>query len=156
MELFLRKPEGDDYPVIASWIGDAVACARWDGPHVTYPFAAHDLPELLGMPEGRSRVLGSTDRSQPLGFGQFWANREGETHLGRIIVAPGHRGRGLGKQMCRLLMQEAIAGTGVDVLTLRVYRDNPAARAVYTTLGFQPVEAESDADLLFMRAIAKA
>ncbi|MEJ2629808.1 MAG: GNAT family protein [Acidihalobacter sp.] len=156
MELFLRKPKGDDYPVIASWIGDAVACARWAGPHVTYPFAAQDLPEVLDMQERRSRVLGSADISQPLGFGQFRTIREGEVHLGRIIVASGYRGRGLGKQMCRLLMQEATAETGVDVFTLRVYRDNPAARAVYMALGFQPFEAESDADLLFMRAIVPA
>lgn len=156
MELLLRNPELDDYASIASWIPDAVACARWAGPRMSYPFASCDLPDLLHMPEGSSRVLGTGDSRQPLGFGQYWISREGEVHLGRIIVAPAQRGRGLGKRMCRLLMEEAVADTGAKAVTLRVYRDNPSARAVYVALGFAPVEVESDAQLLFMRAPAAA
>jgi RimJ/RimL family protein N-acetyltransferase len=155
MTLLIRSPEENDYAAIASWIPDAVACARWAGPRMPFPFAVRDLPELLRMPEGRSRVLGQADRQPALGFGQYWVNRPGEVHLGRIIVAPEERGRGLGKQLCRLLMKEAVLQTGAEALTLRVYRDNPAAQAVYAGLGFQPLEAESDNELLFMRVPAR-
>ena len=155
MGIILRNPEEDDYVAIAGWIHDAVACARWAGPRMAFPFAVPDLSELLRMPGGRSWVLGQADRPSPLGFGQYWVNRPGEVHLGRIIVAPEERGRGLGKQLCRLLMREAGARTGTETFTLRVYRDNPAAQAVYEGLGFQPVESDSDAELLFMRASAR-
>lgn len=155
MIIFLRDPVENDYAAIASWVPDAAACARWAGPHVPYPFTVKKLRDLLRMPQGRSRVLGQVDVRQPLGFGQYWVRCQGEVHLGRIIVSPGQRGRGLGKQMCRLLMQEAVAQSGADAVTLRVYRDNPAARSVYAALGFRSVETASDTDVLFMRAPAR-
>ncbi|AIY42428.1 hypothetical protein LT85_3270 [Collimonas arenae] len=52
--------------------------------------------------------------------------------------------------MCRLLMEEASRTAAAQAATLRVYRDNPAACAVYTELGFVEVEAESTTEVLWM------
>lgn len=78
----------------------------------------------------------------------------GAVHLGRIILAPAARGKGLGRVLCRQLATRAVHSTGANTVTLRVYRDNPVAVALYTGLGFTPVESESDEDVLFMRAEA--
>lgn len=72
-------------------------------------------------------------------------------HLGRIIVSPLARGRGLGRLLMQALSAQALGQADVQQLTLRVYRDNTAAVALYRDLGFQQVEAFSTPDLLFMQ-----
>lgn len=151
MNLTLRAPTAADYDVVASWIPDASACARWAGPQVRFPLVASDLPSLLAAPGGGSFCL-SEGRDRPVGFGQFWVKAPGSVHLGRIIVSPQERGRGLAKVLCQLLMAEATRSTGAETITLNVSRDNAAAVAVYAKLGFLVVEAKSTADVLAMEA----
>ena len=43
------------------------------------------------------------------------------------------------------------ARTQASTVTLRVYRDNAVAIALYTSLGFSEQEEESTQELLFMR-----
>ncbi len=86
-----------------------------------------------------------------MGFGQYWLTAPGAAHLGRIIVSPQARGRGLGRVLMQLLGAEALRSPGVQRLTLRVYRDNLAAVALYRDLGFQPVDDASTLELLFMQ-----
>lgn len=151
-EALLRSPRPADYEAIVSWIPDAEACTRWGGPKMGYPLDAAGLPGMLAMTGSQSFTL--ADGERPLGFGQYWVQTPGSVHLGRILVAPSARGRGLGTRLCRLLMARAVADTGASAITLRVYRDNAVARALYGRLGFGVVAAESDERLLLMRAAA--
>lgn len=146
----LRTPEPADYATLASWVQDAAACMRWAGPKLRFPFVPARLPELLALPGAFSRVM-SRGHAEALGFGQFWLRESGAVHLGRIILAPGERGQGLGKTLCELLMAEARRTTGAGTFTLRVYRDNLPARAIYTGLGFVAVPGLSDEKVLAMR-----
>jgi ribosomal protein S18 acetylase RimI-like enzyme len=98
---------------------------------------------------GESYCLASSD-SPPCGFGQHWVETDGCVHLGRIIVAPIARGQGVGRELCRQLIARAIQVTGAAIVTLRVYRDNPKALGLYLSLGFSPIESESDLEVLFM------
>jgi len=149
MPLTLRPAVVIDYAVVANWINDAVACARWAGPQLPYPFATADLPELLAKPESQAFTL--IDSSPTVvGFAQFWRRDEQRVHLGRIIVSPTTRGLGYGRILCEQLMQQAIAVTGLPVVSLRVYRDNPGALHLYSQLGFIAVEADSNAEVLAM------
>jgi [ribosomal protein S18]-alanine N-acetyltransferase len=151
MTVSIRLPVAADYAAIAAWIPDAAACARWAGPQLPYPFDPAQLPELLQVRPGASYVLCQGD-ADVLGFGQYRLRQPGVAHLCRIVVAPEARGRGLGKILCRLLMEEASQTNGARAATLRVYRDNPAARAVYAGLGFVEVDPESTAEVLWMAA----
>lgn len=61
-----------------------------------------------------------------------------EAHVANLLVAPEHRGRGVG----RLLMVELIEGAvanGARHLTLEVRKANDTARALYARLGLAPV-----------------
>jgi ribosomal-protein-alanine N-acetyltransferase len=151
MTVSIRLPVAADYLVIAGWIPDAAACARWAGPQLAYPFDPGQLPQLLQVQPGASYVLCQED-AEILGFGQYRLRQPGVAHLCRIAVAPQARGRGLGKKLCSLLLDEAVRAHGVEAATLRVYRDNPAARALYAGLGFVEIEAESTAEVLWMHA----
>ncbi|MBI2747320.1 MAG: GNAT family N-acetyltransferase [Burkholderiales bacterium] len=152
MNTALRTPTSDDYAVIASWVTDAAACLRWAGPRLPFPFAAADLPSLLAIPDGRDSSYCLIDEAGVVcGFGQHWVMQPDAVHLGRIIVAPSARQRGLGRALCRQLISAALHATGATSVTLRAYRDNPIAVKLYGDLGFREVAAESTEDVLFMR-----
>ncbi|WP_342351571.1 MULTISPECIES: N-acetyltransferase [Stenotrophomonas] len=85
-----------------------------------------------------------------VGFGQYWQAAPGSTHLGRIIVSPQARGRGLGRVLMTALCAEAVRHAVAVQLTLKVYRDNPAAVALYRDLCFVASEDASTPELLFM------
>lgn len=76
------------------------------------------------------------DSPELLGFGQLVKQERSVLRFARIIVAPDKRGLGLGACLCRLLLAKASADPEVERLTLGVYRDNPAAIALYSKLGF--------------------
>lgn len=155
MNTTLRPPQATDYEALASWIPDATACLRWAGPLIPFPLAATSLPGYLAVPNGTSYVL-ADGSGMPSAFGQHWVNTPGAVHLGRIIVSPAARGTGLGRSLCQQLIAEAIRTTRAASITLRVYRDNFAALSLYSSLGFVPEEANSDNEVLFMRASAPA
>lgn len=152
MKATLRLPQQADYEAIASWIADEKACARWAGPSVPFPFEPDDLPGLLEM-EGCSSYCLTEGGQACIGFGQFWVAEHGAVHIGRIIISPEVRGKGAGRLLCEKLMDKAVESSGARRVTLRVYRDNHAARTLYSSLGFHEVASESMGDLLFMSAV---
>jgi len=148
--LGLRPPEAADYAALGAWVPDAESCARWAGPKLKFPFNAQQLPQLLKEPGAHSFVL-SRGPAEALGFCQFYVREEGVAHLARIILAPAARGQGLASTMCTLLMEQAAQRVNAHSFTLRVYRDNHPALAVYEGLGFVAVPAQSDERVFFMR-----
>lgn len=155
MKTTLRTPEQTDYDAIATWISDEKACSRWAGPSVPFPFVAENLPELLAV-EGCSNYCLSDIDNRCVGFGQFWPGKQGAVHIGRIIISPEARGNGAGRLLCEKLITKARQSAGASTVTLRVYRDNHAARSLYSSLGFFVIESESTHDLLFMSSTANS
>jgi ribosomal-protein-alanine N-acetyltransferase len=152
----LRVPTNSDYAAIASWIPDAEAAVRWAGPHLSFPFGASDLPALLAVPGGGESSYSLIEGSVNLcGFGQHWVLQPGAVHLGRIIVAPDARGRGLGRELCQRLISAALKSTAAEAVTLRAYRDNVVALNLYKNLGFVEIASESTEDMLFMKMPAQ-
>lgn len=154
MDLHFRAAQPADYETLTTWIVDREACLRWAGPRVPFPFTAQGLPALLQMPGATTCILvqAAEAEGRMLGFGQFWPGPGGTVHLGRLLVDPERRGAGVGRRLCQALMQRAVQDTGAQAITLRVFRDNPVAVALYEQLGFAPVDAESTDSVLFMRA----
>lgn len=107
---------------------------------------------MLAHPGSRSYSL-SDEKLTLYGFAQHWQSTPAEEHLGRIIVAPQARGKGLGRVLCQQLIDCCLCRKRRIGITLRVYRDNAAALALYRSFGFLPCETESSVDVLFMRRL---
>ena len=118
-----------------------------------FPFAAANLPEVLAVEGCSSYCLADID-NHCIGFGQFWPGKQGAVHIGSIIISPEARGNGAGRLLCEKLIAKSRETTGASTVTLRVYRDNHAARSLYSSLGFSVITSESTDDLLFMSATA--
>lgn len=138
------------YATIADWLDSAEATLRWAGPGVPFPLPPLRFAQVLELGSRPGWAL-LDEQDQCLGFGQYWMTDASTAHLGRIIVSPLSRGRGLGRLLMQALSAKAMRKDGIQRLTLRVYRDNTAAVALYRDLGFQQVEASSTPELLFMQ-----
>ncbi|MFD3680947.1 GNAT family N-acetyltransferase [Streptomyces sp. NPDC058613] len=66
------------------------------------------------------------------------------TRLGRVLIAPGARGRELGAAMVSLVVERAFGELGVPELGLGVWAHNTAALRVYERLGFRTVQVDED------------
>lgn len=150
MEPSLRPVQPSNYATVASWPESSGATQRWAGPGVPFPLPPEWFAQVLELEVRPGWVL-LDEQGVCVGFGQYWMTGTGTAHLGRIIVSPLARGRGLGRLLVQSLSAQALRESGIQRLTLRVYRDNTAAVALYRDLGFQQVEASSTPELLFMQ-----
>lgn len=150
MDHRLQPVQPHDYARIAGWLDSAAATLRWAGPGVPYPLRPEQFEQVLQLRERPGWLL-LAESGQRVGFGQAWRTQPGTMHLGRLLVAPQARGRGLGRGLVQALIEQAFQSDAVERLTLRVYRDNAAAVALYRTLGFEPVDTASTPALLFMQ-----
>ncbi|WP_374352088.1 GNAT family N-acetyltransferase [Chitinimonas sp.] len=138
MSYQLRPPQSDEIDTIANW---AIA-AGWPGRDKYAALTVAEFGVLLTQPGHYSFAMSEAGRPA-LGFGQLWVHADDTVSLLRIIVAPHLRGQGLGKQLTALLLEEARKLAKARQIKLKVLRDNLAAVAVYTSLGFQIIEAQS-------------
>ncbi|MGF0667543.1 GNAT family N-acetyltransferase [Stenotrophomonas maltophilia] len=150
MDHRLQPVQPHDYALIAGWLDSAAATLRWAGPGVPYPLPPDQFENVLQLRERPGWLL-LAENGMRVGFGQPWRTQPGTMHLGRLLVAPQARGCGLGRTLVHALIEQAFQSDAVERLTLRVYRDNAAAVALYRSLGFEPVDTASTPALLFMQ-----
>lgn len=135
-------------PLVAGWTGVPID-AYWLAPRTPPPITA---AKVLGwIRPGTSAMLLSeeqgSDRSDrpcedaraPLAYGEINI-LEGHTRaywLGHLLVAPEHRGRGVGRQLTEHLLRHAFERFNARRVTLVVFPDNKAAIACYESAGMR-------------------
>jgi ribosomal protein S18 acetylase RimI-like enzyme len=119
---------------IMTWFPDELSCRVWGGPAFRFPFTPETFLTDSKFAELSSYVL-IREPPELCAFGQFYL-RAGRCHLGRLAVAPTQRGRGVGTQLIRMLMQEGTKTLGVTESSLFVHITNTSAMALYQRLGF--------------------
>ena len=119
---------------LMSWFPDREACTVWGGPGFRFPFTAgtfRDDAKIDSLPTWA--LLDGAERL--VGFGQYYL-RVGRCHLGRLAIAPGLRGRGLGSTLVRELCRVGSSALAVDSYSLFVMPGNDRALRLYRRLGF--------------------
>ena len=118
LRFFAELPEGDltfikeevtDPDTVRSWTTGDGPGGRWvatDGDEVTGYVAVRPLPG--------------------------WSDHVGEV---RLVVSPAHRGSGLGRELARRALVEAVSA-GLSKLVVEVVAEQGAALALFTDLGF--------------------
>ncbi|BCJ77105.1 hypothetical protein CS0771_66490 [Catellatospora sp. IY07-71] len=132
----LRSFEAADAAIVAGWAGTADECRRWcSHDEVT----AETVTGWAAEPDVAAYLL--EEDGEPVGYGELWVDdEEGEVELARLIVAPTHRGRGLGGSLV-----SELTGRARDhhpAVFMRVHPDNTAALRCYAGAGYEHVPQE--------------
>jgi len=120
-----------------SWFPDRISCHTWGGSEFRFPFTEATFREDAKVESLPTWSLITGDDALA-GFGQFY-RRVGRCHLGRLAIAPGARGQGLGTTLIRELCGRGGAALGVSSFSLFVIPENTGALQLYLRLGFSPV-----------------
>ena len=112
----------------------------WDEDYPNADIIAYDLAhDGLYLLEAAGVLLGAASviREAVLDDLPFWTAAALPTvEIARIVIAPGHQGKGLAKAMLRLLFAQL---TGARAVRLLAGPENPAACQTYSALGFREV-----------------
>lgn len=131
----LRVAAEADIKYLMSWFPTARSVDIWGGPKFRFPFTAATFDEDVRWRRIDSYCLFDT-ADEMLAFGQIY-QRHGRINLARLVVSPLRRGQGLGKELIARLMAKGQESFPLDSYSLYVYKDNHAAKACYTRMGFQ-------------------
>jgi ribosomal protein S18 acetylase RimI-like enzyme len=124
---------------ISGWATSAEEASQWAGSGCPFPVDAARFAVWHADPDIQPYVLYAD--GVLIGYGEVWADSdEQEVELARLIVKPAHRGRGIGRQLVALLLEQAQA-TGYPDAFVRVVPENAAAIACYRRAEFLPVSA---------------
>jgi RimJ/RimL family protein N-acetyltransferase len=122
---------------ISRWATSVEEVRRWSGSDSGFPVDVSVFQHWHADPDVNPYVL--CDGDALIGYGEVWIDEtEHEVELGRIIVRPESRGRGVGKRFVILLLERA-AFSGFPDAFVRAVPDNHAAIACYRNAGFSLV-----------------
>ncbi|MDK1018933.1 MAG: ribosomal protein S18-alanine N-acetyltransferase [Actinomycetota bacterium] len=92
--------------------------------------------------EKREYIVIMTGETTVVGYGGLLIGDD-DAHITTLAVAPGMRGRQIGKRLMLALVERAL-GVGARRLTLEVRLSNASAQGLYELFGFAPVGRRKD------------
>jgi ribosomal protein S18 acetylase RimI-like enzyme len=130
----LTVPIDQQLVELMSWFSSEEQLTVWSGPNFSYPFDLKSFKRdlKLNMLSSFSMVSSEDDL---LAFGQYYL-RLGKCHLGRLVVNPHFRGKGV---VASLIVQLSVLGKSdlnTQSCSLFVLDHNKSAIKAYTKLGF--------------------
>lgn len=125
--------------LVATWARDASELF-WLAPSTPPPLTADKVlnwqsSDVCAMLLQRDAAL------DPLGYLELNLMPAQTAHLwmGHCVIAPHHRGRGLGHMMVSMALEDAFANRKAESVSLVVFPDNVAAVECYRSVGFATV-----------------
>jgi RimJ/RimL family protein N-acetyltransferase len=139
MALMLRPFEERDFASLISWVPTADELVQWCAARFRHPLDEDQLRRHLESAKGSHTLEMFTvtreDRAVAhVELGMIWPHLS--CRLSRVLVAPGERGRGIGRGTVRLAVTRAFERHRVDRVDLGVADDNGVAVGCYRAQGF--------------------
>ena len=132
-----RPASADDYARLVQWVPDAAALYLFAGPSFVWPPTVAQFEQLATRPGLSAWVL--DDDQHQAAWGHFDLTTQGRSaRLGRVIINPRYRGRGLGHTLTRAAIERARV-LEMSEIRLAVVADNEPALKAYRRAGFEEV-----------------
>ncbi|MGW0395229.1 GNAT family N-acetyltransferase [Streptomyces sp. NPDC003042] len=129
--LTLRPFHLGDAALLRSWITTEAELVTWAGPVFTWPLDDTQLAAYATEP-GRHTWTAVTPEDAPVGHVSL-----NGTRLGRVLIAPGARGQGLGETLVSHVIERAFGELALPEIDLGVWAHNTPALRLYEKLGFR-------------------
>ncbi|WP_411107745.1 GNAT family N-acetyltransferase [Streptomyces sp. cmx-4-9] len=130
----------EDTPLLRTWVTSRTALLTWAGPSFSWPLDDAELTAYAAEP-GRRTWTAVSPGAGPVGHCSFLGTR-----LGRVLIAPAARGRGLGRHLVSLAVERGFGELALPEISLGVWAHNTAALRIYEKLGFQTVQVVEDVE----------
>ena len=134
----LTQPSDEHFIELMSWFSSEDELNLWSGPNFRYPFDLSSFKSDLKLDTLKSFSLISNE-GDFLAFGQYYL-RLGMCHLGRLVVNPNLRGKGIASHLIKQLSIFGKSDLRTDSCSLFVLGHNESAIQAYTKLGFSMAE----------------
>ncbi|KQM60904.1 GNAT family N-acetyltransferase [Agreia sp. Leaf210] len=132
-----RRANADDYERVLGWVPDADALYLFAGPSLVWPPSAAQFAEIAQRSGFSAWMVG--DDEHPAAWGHFDLTMQDDSaRLGRVIIDPRYRGRGLGRALTQAAIEKARA-LGASDVRLAVVSDNEPAVKAYRRAGFEEI-----------------
>lgn len=134
--------EADIEPLLG-WIGSLKELLFWTASSFGYPLTREHIQQHLRdcAARGDRLVFKAVDseNGEAVGYVELGALdfRNRSARIGRVLIAPAARGRGLGEAMVRAALAYAFEVLRVHRAELGVFDANPRALALYERVGFR-------------------
>ncbi|PWQ97764.1 GNAT family N-acetyltransferase [Leucothrix arctica] len=128
-----------------SWFSSEKELTDWSGPNFRYPYDKSSFIEDLKISTLSSFSLVSNESSF-LAFGQYY-QRLDRCHLGRLIVNPEFRGKGIAFELMRRICESGLKELKVKECSLFVLAHNENAIKAYNKYGFTVVSYPDEISL---------
>lgn len=133
----LRPFRRTDHDALVSWIRSAEELRHFTGSALRWPLDVDQVRALEDLVLRFPFTLVHEDRpDEPVGHAELVQTDDEVARIARVVIAPEHRGRGLGSTLMRLVLDEARRADYRRV-TLNVAAENTAALTTYRRLGFE-------------------
>ncbi|WP_086984494.1 GNAT family N-acetyltransferase [Vibrio aphrogenes] len=136
----LRKFVAQDTPEVISWFSTETESLYWGGWMFGWPLSEAKIVDRSALPEIEFFIL--SNGNDRLGFIELQHISESEIRLCRVAVNPEYRGRGFGRALISLSIEEVRKREQFSVVTLAVFADNVTAYNCYKSYGFVTVDKE--------------
>lgn len=134
----LIPAQDNHFEELMTWFTDEETLSEWSGPGFRYPFTSASFKEDLKLTELSSFALVS-EQKEFLAFGQYY-NRIDRCHLGRLVVSPKLRGKGIAAKLMEQLCLKGLEALKVTECSLFVLAHNNKAIKAYEKFGFSFVD----------------
>ncbi|SHM84057.1 GNAT family N-acetyltransferase [Actinacidiphila paucisporea] len=129
-----------DGRLLAAWVEGPVELWAWSGQSFSWPLDEQQLAEYAAesaTPLRRSWTAWDPAGGQAVGHASVRVDAaEASGRLGRVLVAPEARGKGVGAAMSARVLGHAFGELGLERVELGVWDDNSRAIRLYEGLGF--------------------
>jgi len=136
MNLHLSPFTSADIARLIGWVPDETALLQWSGPTLTWPLTPDQLERDVAS--GVNLMFKSVLENEVVGHIEIKAidRHHSNAMLGRILVAPERRGRGLALPLVREALKVCFDEMKLHRVGLRVFAHNTGAIAAYEKAGF--------------------
>lgn len=139
MPLTLRPFEERDFTTLISWVPTADALSQWCAGFFKHPLDEDQLRRYLDSARSPNtrEIFTVTQADRALAhveLGMIWPHLS--CRLSRVLVAPGERCRGIGRETIHLAVSHGFERYHVDRIDLGVSDDNETAIGCYRKEGF--------------------